>query len=74
MCSQWVGQSQERYNAQKVEDVGKKRRPLCNAGDRGSRFAPSERRQTSNSYQLHEGTGNCECIKFNDTMVRTIQT
>lgn len=23
MCSLWVGQSQERYNAQKAEDVGK---------------------------------------------------
>ena len=45
----------------------KKRRSLCNAGNRGSRFAPSERRQTSNAHQLHEGTGNCECIKFNDT-------
>lgn len=28
MCSQWVGQSQERYNAQKAEDVGKSER-LC---------------------------------------------
>ena len=24
--------------------------------------------------ELHEETGNCECIKFNGTFVRTIQT
>lgn len=47
---------------------------LCNAGDKGSNFALSERRQTSNAYQLHERIGNCECIKFNDTKVRTVQT
>lgn len=52
----------------------KKRRPLCNAGDKGSRFALPERGQTSNAYRLHEETGNCECITFNDTTVRTIQT
>ena len=52
----------------------KKRKPLRNAEDRGSRFALSERKQTSNAYQLHEETGNCECIKFNGTFVRTIQT
>ena len=52
----------------------KKRRSLCNVENKGSRFALSERRQTSNAYQLHEGTGNCECITFNDTIVRTIQT
>lgn len=46
----------------------KKRRSLCNAGNRGSRFAPSEGRQTSNAHQLHEGTGNYECIKFNATV------
>ena len=52
----------------------KKRRSLCNAGNRGSRFALSERKQTSNAYQLHEEAGNYECITFNDTAVRTIQT
>lgn len=59
-----------------VEGKGyqKKRRLLCNAEDRGSRFAPSERKQTSDAYQLHEGIGSCECIRFNYTKVRTMQT
>lgn len=52
----------------------KKRRSVRNVENKGSRFALSERRQTSNAYQLHEGTGNCECITFNDTIVRTVQT
>lgn len=47
---------------------------LCNAENKGSRFALSEREQTSSAYQLHEGIGNCECIRFNYTIVRTIQT
>lgn len=33
--------------------------------NRSSRFALSERKQTSSAYQLHEETGNCECITFN---------
>lgn len=33
--------------------------------NRSSRFALSERKQTSSAYQLHEETGNCECIMFN---------
>lgn len=63
-------------DVQCVEGRGcwKKRIPLCNAEDRGSRFASPEKGQTSNAYQLHEGIGNCECIKFNYTTVRTIQT
>lgn len=32
--------------------------------NRSSRFALSERKQTSSAYQLHEETGNCECITF----------
>ncbi|GFI17457.1 hypothetical protein IMSAGC009_02628 [Lachnospiraceae bacterium] len=61
---------------QRAEGRGcwKKRRPLCNAEDKGSRFALPEREQTSNTYRLHEETGNCECITFNDAAVRTIQT
>ncbi|RHO85791.1 hypothetical protein DW049_13060 [Ruminococcus sp. AF41-9] len=63
-------------NVQCAEGRGcwRKRMLLCNTGDRGSDFAPSERKQTSNAYQLHERIGNCECIKFNDTAVRTVQT
>ena len=37
-------------------------RGLCNAENKGSRFALSERRQTSKAYQLHEEAGNCECL------------
>ena len=61
---------------QHVEGRGcwRKRRSLCNAKNKGSRFALSERKQTSNAYQLHEEAGNCECITFNDAAVRTIQT
>ena len=33
--------------------------------NRSSRFTLSERKQTSSAYQLHEETGNCECITFN---------
>ena len=33
--------------------------------NRSSRFALSERKQISSAYQLHEETGNCECITFN---------
>ena len=51
----------------------KKQRPLCNIGDKGSRFALPEREQTFNMYRLHEGTENCECIMSNDTVVRTTQ-
>ena len=63
-------------NVQCAEGRGcwRKRMLLRNTGDRGSDFAPSERRQTSNAYQLHERIENCECIKFNDTAVRTVQT
>ena len=44
---------------QRAEGRGcwKKRRPLCNAGDKGSRFALPEREQTSNAHQLL-GTAN----------------
>ena len=45
--------------AQYVEGRGcwRKRRSLCNAKNKGSRFALSERKQTSNAYQLHEEAG-----------------
>lgn len=63
-------------NAQCAEGRGyrKKRTPLCNVRDKDSRFVLPERVQTSGAYQLHERLGIYECIKFNDTKVRTVQT
>ena len=63
-------------NAQCAEGRGyrKKRMPLCNVWDRDSRFVLPERVQTSGAYRLHERFGTYECIKFNDTKVRTVQT
>lgn len=41
---------------------------------RGQGLLCPKRSRPSNAYQLYEEAGNYECITFNDTAVKTMQT
>ena len=74
MCSPWGRHIVKDVQCTEGRGCWKKRKSLCNVRDRDSKFVPLERVQTSSSYRLHERLGIYECIKFNDTKVRTVQT